>query len=294
MNLTTAVENFILDRRARALRPATIITYRRQLHSFLTFAGDAGATDLADVDVTFLRRFIVAGLQRGLSPASVRTAVQCVRVFLNWAVVEELMDASPMARVKMPKLDAPNPDAFTVQEVQALLTAAPSTRDRALVLFLLDTGARLGETAALTVGDVDIDTGRVTLRTQTKSRRPRSVFLGQRARAALATYLAEMGKPAGPLWWQSFDGKAILTANGLQEAIKRLGRRAGVHPCGPHKFRRTHARWSLRAGMERDDLRRLLGHSNDSLLKYYASLDDDDLQAAHALHGPVDHWLTER
>lgn len=289
MDITTAVENFILDRRARALRPATIVTYRRQLQDFLTFAGDAGATDLADIDVYFLRRFIAAGVQRGLSPASVRTAAQCLRVFLNWAVAEGLMDASPMARVKMPKLDAPKPDSFTTAEIRTLLDAALSARETALVYFLLDTGARLGETAALTVGDIDLAAGRVTLRTQTKSRRPRSVFLGERARAAMAAYLAEVPS-AGPLWLQA-DGVTPLSAKSLQEAVKRLGRRAGVHPCGPHKFRRTHARWSLRAGMERDDLRRLMGHSNDSLLKYYASLDDDDLQHAHQVHGPVDHWL---
>lgn len=290
MNLTIAVENFILDRQARALRPATLETYGRQLGIFLTYADDAGAVDLADIDVTLLRKFIALQLQRGLAPASVRTAAQCLRVFLNWAVADELMAASPMARVKLPKLDAPDPDYFTVQEVNALLAAATSTRDRALVLFLLDTGARLGETAVLTVGDIDLAAGRVTLRTQTKSRRPRSVFLGERARSALADYLAELPS-AGPLWWQTHHEQAILTADGLQEAIKRLGRRAGVQPCAPHKFRRTHARWSLRAGMDRDHLRRLLGHSNDSLLKYYASLDDEDLLAAHTAHGPVDHWL---
>ncbi len=293
MNLTIAAQNFILDRRARGLRPATIDTYQRQLRYFLTFAHDAGIDNTGDVDVYLLRRYLAAGLQRGLSPASVRTAAQCLRAFLNWTVAEGMAAASPMARVKLPKLDAPNPDAFTVQEVQALLTAATTPRDRALVLFLLDTGARLGETAALTVGDVDLVTGRVTLRTRTKSRRPRSVFLGKLARREMAAYMEDLPTP-GALWWQSFDEDIILTAHGLQEAIKRLGRRAGVHPCGPHKFRRTHARWCLRAGMERDDLRRLLGHSNESLLKYYASLDDEDLLAAHQAHGPVDHWLTER
>lgn len=293
MDITTAIENFILDRRARALRPATIDTYKRQLRFFLTFAHNAGADDLTDVDVHLLRRYFAAGLQRGLSPASIRTAAQTLRVFLNWTVTEGLRDASPMTRVKLPKLDAPNPDYFSTNDVRTLLDMATNSRDRALVLFLLDTGARLGETAALSVGDVDIATGRVFLRAHTKSRRPRSVFLGQRARVALADYLAESPTPAGALWVK-LDGKTPLATIGLQEIIKRLGRRAGVHPCGPHRFRRTHARWSLRAGMEIEHLRRLLGHSDDELLQYYVSLDDDDLRAAHMTHGPVDHWLTER
>lgn len=290
MNLTSTVENFLLDRQARGLRSATLVTYRRQLQDFLTFADDVGATELAQVDVTFLRRFMAAGMQRGLSPASVRTAAQCLRVFLNWTVAEGLVNESPMMRVKLPKLDAPRPDAFTLDEVNALLDAALSARERALILFLLDTGARLGETSALTVGAVDVAHGRVTLRTQTKSRRPRTVFLGERARVALAEYLAELPPGyTGPLWLTQ-DGRP-MSATTMQEAVKRLGRRAGVQPCGPHKFRRTHARWSLRAGMEVEHLRRLLGHTNDSLLKYYVSLDDEDLRSAHEAHGPVDHWL---
>lgn len=294
MNLTSAAQNFILDRQARGLRPATIDTYERQLRFFLTFAHDVGAADLTDIDVHLLRRFLATELQRGLAPASVRTSARTLRAFLNWTVEEELAAASPMARVKMPKLDAPNPDAFTVIEVRTLLDAATCQRDRALVLFLLDTGARLGETAVLTVGDIDMATGRVFLRRHTKSRRPRTVFLGQIARAEMAAYMAEIPSGSGPLWWQTFHEGQVLTVQGVKEVIKRLGRRSGVQPCGPHKFRRTHARWSLRAGMEIEYLRRLMGHTNDSLLQYYVSLDDDDLLAAHQVHGPVDHWLTER
>ncbi len=285
MDITTAVENFILDRRARALRPATIVTYRRQLQDFLIFAGDAGATDLADIDVYFLRRFM-RGCSAGIACRFDRG--QCLRVFLNWAVAEGLMDASPMARVKMPKLDAPKPDSFTTAEIRTLLDAALSARETALVYFLLDTGARLGETAALTVGDIDLAAGRVTLRTQTKSRRPRSVFLGERARSAMAAYLAEVPS-AGPLWLQA-DGVTPLSAKSLQEAVKRLGRRAGVHPCGRTSFDAPTRDGVCAPGWSATICGALWGIATIAC-EVLRQLDDDDLQHAHQVHGPVDHWL---
>lgn len=288
--LDRAVGDFILDCKARNLRPFTVITYERQLRQFATFCADVGAMTLADIDPRVIRSFIAHLLQRGLAPASVRTAATCTRVFLNWCATENHLDASPWRNVKMPRQDAPEPDSFTAGEVRQLLGAA-GTRDRAMVLFLLDTGARLGEASLLQIRDVDMATGAVHVRRGTKARRPRTLFIGQRTRDALGDYLAAAPAPADAPLWRHHDGMTPLTRNGLQEAVKRLGRRAKVRPCAPHRFRRTFALWTLRHGIDLESLRELMGHSTDQMLRYYAKLNDDDLRKAHASHGPVDHVL---
>lgn len=291
--LDQAIQSYLVDCAARNLRPATITTYRAQLKFFTTFAHALNVTRIEDVSIDVLRAYFADCLQRGLSAASVRTAARTLRIFLAWSTAEGLIEALPLHRLKLPKLDAPNPDSFTVDEIRKLLAATDSSRDEALVLFWLDTGARLGETAALCVGNVDLVTGRVSLRTQTKSRRPRSVFLGERARQAMKAYLTE--HPAGEkdsLWRKHPErGGGKLQPQGLQQIVERLGQRAGVQPCAPHKFRRTFALWSLRAGIDVESLRRLMGHSTDELLKYYISLNDEDLRAAHSAHGAVDRVL---
>lgn len=280
------IDAFILDCNSRNLRPATIDTYSRQLRFFQSHVR---VVSLAEVTPAAIRAYFSHELARGLSPASVQTAGRSLRAFCNWAVGEGLITVSPMANVKMPRADEPDPDAFTVGEVRRLLDDA-TPRDKAMVLFLLDTGARMSEAAAVQDSDIDFGLGSVRL-TRTKARRPRTVFLGNHTTDALLDYMRHRPGGAGGALWRRQTNRLPLTAGGLQEAIKRLGRRANVQPCAPHRFRRTCALWSLRAGMDTEALVGILGHTSREMLKHYAKLRDDDLRRAHARHGPVDHWL---
>lgn len=283
---STQADAFLLDCSSRNLRPATLQTYKTQLRLFMA---RAQVEDLAAVTPATIRAYFTHELRRGLSPASVQTAARTLRAFFNWAVGEGWIEASPMANVKMPRADEPDPDSFTVGEVRRLLDAA-TVRDAAIVLFLLDTGARMSEAAAVQDSDIDFAVGSVRL-TRTKTRRPRSAFLGSHTTGALLRYMeSRPGTAGGALWRRHGDGLP-LAANGLQEAIKRLGRRANVQPCAPHRFRRTCALWSMRAGMDTEALVGILGHTSRQMLKHYARLRDEDLRRAHARHGPVDHWL---
>ena len=63
-----------------------------------------------------------------------------------------------MAKVKLPKKDMP---IFNDQNITELLAACDGTRDRAIVIFLLDTGVRVSELVNLNVGDVDMSSGAV-------------------------------------------------------------------------------------------------------------------------------------
>lgn len=282
------IENFLLDCQSRNLRAATILAYRLQLVYFQKWATAHNLSEIGAVTAQTIRQYFADQLARKLSPYTVRTSGRCLRAWFNWAVANGRIGESPMKTVRLPIGDALEPDYFTLEEVRRLLDMA-SVRDRALCLFLLDTGARLGETAALSLDDVDGAV--VKLRTRTKSRRPRTVYLGDAAREAMAAYLAERPQTAHRSLWVMATTNKPLTRNGIQEAIKRLGRRAGVTPCAPHRFRRTFAMWSLRAGMDSEAVAKLLGHSSDAMLRFYAQLQDEDLKRAHSRFGPVDTFL---
>lgn len=193
-----------------------------------------------------------------------------------------------MARVQMPRVGKDLLPAFTSDQVTALLKGCETARERALVLFLLDTGVRASEAAAVAVGDVDMATGAVLVR-KGKGRKQRIVYLGAKARRQMARYLAERGRPAAtePLWASQLTGKA-LTRNGLTQLLRRLGKRAGVSPCTAHMFRRTFALYSLRNGMDIYTLQRLMDHEDLTGLRRYLALVEGDLQAARRRFGVVD------
>lgn len=281
----------------RGLRPASLRLYERQLTAFSSWAAAVGVTDIDQVNALVIRNYIISMQDRGLRPTSIRTAGRCLRVWLRFLATEELIDASPMRTVRLPKAPTPHPDVFTVDELRRLLTAADADkrfpqRNRAVLLALLDTGARVREFTLLQRGDVDLDTGRITIRQEnSKTHTRRVVFLGELARGALTSYLATLPRelaPADPLWW---GVRGPLTLDGLHKLVQRLGKRAGVTPCGPHKFRRTFATQMLHDGADAKSTAALLGHSIDELLRTYVMSSDEILRAAHARHGPVDLLL---
>ncbi len=90
-----------------------------------------------------------------------------------------------MKKVKMPKVDDPIFPAFTAEDIEALLKATDDARDTAIIMALLDCGARASEFCALNIEDVDMRTGAVHIRVG-KNRKGRIVYLGAKARLALA------------------------------------------------------------------------------------------------------------
>lgn len=275
------LEEFKLDRKARGLSPRTVQFYHERLTPY-AHSLDGGAPSSAHT-----RRFLAAERERGLSDWSVHGTARAIKTFLRWCAAEGLIEHAPAVPVpRTPQTEAP---PFSPAEVGRLLGVA-NPRDRALVLFLLDTGLRCAELCSLTGADVDLCALSARVR-RGKGGAGRTVFFGAQTRRALEEYFAEAGTPQpARAVWRGETGLA-LRYEGVRSALQRLGDVAGVH-APPHRFRRTFAVWSLRAGMAQAYLQRLMGHKSGASLKHYLALVDDDLRAAHQAAAPVDRFLT--
>lgn len=290
--LEEAAEQFYLDREVRECTPATLRCYRYDLGQFLHQLGDHQVTRPEQITPQHIRLYLQRLQNRKLSPWTTHQHARVIRSFCNFLVSEELIAKSPMARVGMPRLPKELLPPFSAEEVQLLLEAAERgrqpTRDLALLLTLLDTGCRLSELLALQLGDINLGTGRVLVR-QGKGRKDRVTFMGQRARSALKEYVGRRRRASDALW-RTDEGEP-LTKGGVREIFRRLSLRSGVLDVQAHKFRRTFAIWSLRAGMNIYSLQMLMGHSDLKTLQRYLALVEADLETAHKEHGAVDTML---
>lgn len=286
--LGRAINAFLLDCAARNLTPGTLRFYWQRLATFLVFCERHGATEPARLSPTLLREFIASFSAH--SPYYQHQHARAVKTFCSFLVREGSLPASPMAAVRMPKLPKDILEPFQRADVAALLAAAESARDKAVILMLLDTGVRASELLALDVGDYDALTGAIRVR-HGKGRKLRTVFVGAHTRHAIGRYLADRGSVSAvsPLFAAEHGGR--LAFFGLASLLGRLGRAAGVKPVGAHRFRRTFAIESLRAGMPLPQLAALMGHEGLAVLQRYLRLVTDDLQAAHQQHGAVDRLL---
>jgi len=291
--LPTLAAAFLLDRKAQNLTKKTLDFYRMNLQKFIDWLDTQAVKTVTDLSPELLRGFFIAMTERGHTAGGVHAFYRSVRAFLRWYMQEfEPADfRDPLRKVKAPKVDILPLEPVTLETVRALLDTCErgkftGERDRAIILFLLDSGVRAGELLALDRVDVDILTGDVLVR-KSKSRKPRTVFLGRTARRALRSYLKLRGMDNVKAVFVTDEIERLKMA-GLRQIMVRRARRAGLPVPSLHGFRRACALALKRAGVDLLSIARILGHSDLSLLDRYIKQDAEDLRGEHERASPGD------
>jgi len=287
--IDSVIEGFILDCKSRRLSPKTIKWYGEMLALFSRRFPDQ---DIGTITPTMIRRWIVELDDAGLSGATQHAYARSLKVLMNFALNEEHIDKNPMDKIKMPKQDKTILPALTKEEVTTILGACESPREKAIFIFLIDTGLRVSECANIRVEDINMTLREVTVR-QGKGRKDRTTYFGESTRKYLNRYLVDtdsVSRTEGPLWKSLHDGEA-LTSGGIQFLLRRLKLKTGILKCSPHTCRRTFAIWNLRAGMNIFELARIMGHSDIKVLQRYLDVLDEDTKAAHKKAGAVDSFM---
>lgn len=289
IQLTFSLEAFALDNEARRLTQATQRHYRYSLSLFERWCAGQGIDTLEAINATVMRRFLVSLQRRELSSNYTHNLCRAIRRWLAFCADEGYMDAAP--KVTMPRLDRHLLPALTGDELKRVLAACDTPRDKAFLLFLVDSGLRCAEACSLNLGDVDLPSGTVSLPIG-KGGKGRIVYVGVAARKAIMLYLAKRGErnPDAPLFVAERGG-GRLTTNAVIQLMRRLQARSGVAHVSAHALRRTFAINSLRNGMDIHSLRLLMGHSDIDVLRRYLDLSEYDLAAAHKAASPADKIL---
>lgn len=156
------------------------------------------------------------------------------------------------------------------EEVEAVLAGLEGYVRVALELQAA-TGARLGEIAALTWADVDLQRGLLHLGRHKGDRKtgPRTVPLTAAAAQALATLPAGVGE-AGV-----FGRSPFTVRTACRCALRELGA-----DWTPHALRRAMVDRMARAGVDIATVARMIGDNPATVLRDYRQADEDDLRGA--------------
>jgi integrase/recombinase XerD len=205
----------------------------RLLEQFTAFARSAGADT---VTTELALRWAMLPATSSASWHARRLAV--VRGFAAWLSAADPRAQVPPAGLLPGRSRRAVPYLYSGADITALITAAgrlsPSWKAATMQAFtglLFATGARLGEALSLDRGDLDEDTGLLTIR-ETKARRPRQLPLHPTAAAALASYAhrrdRQWARPATTAFFISTTG-ARLARTTVQETFRRLLRETGIY-----------------------------------------------------------------
>lgn len=307
--LARLLTGFFLAKQAEGCSPNTIAEYKKDFAHFARWASGRDPAGLAPSDIkAFLAHLRTEpnGHGRPLSAKTCYNAWVALRSFYRW-LAEETGTPNPLASVPAPKAPEPVIEPLSREEVAAILKACDgcreaktkgraafsmrrdmAARDRAIVLVLLDAGLRASELCTLTVGDVDLATGKLLVRCG-KGGKGRIVYLGKMARRAVWKYLAGRQTRADEPLFLTREGRA-LSPDRLVKLFANLGDRAGVANLHPHRLRHTFATEFLRNGGNLLALQRLLGHASLAMVRRYAAIAEADLAKAHETGSPADKW----
>jgi len=288
--LGAVVHSFFTDHliTVKGLRPASVRSYRDTIRMLLVFtAADKGCriTRLALDDLSFER---VIGFLRHLEADRhnhIRTrnqrlaALHSLFDYIATRAPEMLGVCQRVAAIPM-KRSAPAETRFLERdEVELLFRQLPSggrlaLRDRAVLLFLYNTGARVQEAADLRAGHLDLGEHPL-VRLHGKGDKWRTCPLWRQTAELLRTLTgpASQPNPQAPVF--TANGHA-LTRSGIYKIVRRhasslddprTGRRISLHT-----FRHTAAVHLLEAGVEVNVIRGWLGHADLSTTNRYAEI----------------------
>ncbi len=260
----------------------TIRSYLSSVEKFVVFLAEMGMpSDPANVTREHIEAFIVSLRKGGYATASQSIMYRSLQVYFKWVIDIGEITASPMAKMKPPKIAEPETPVLNHDEVRALLRACEGNsfndrRDMALVRLMIDTGLRRAEVAGLRWHPKDEENSDVDLRQRLlhvvgKGRRPRTVAYGPKTGRDLDRYLRvrKLHTHSDEPWlWLGERGQ--LKGTGVYQVIAARAKAAGlkVHP---HMFRHLFAHEWLADGGNENDLMRLTGWKSHVMVARYAA-----------------------
>jgi integrase/recombinase XerD len=182
--------------------------------------------------------------------------------FYKYAVEEDLLEHSPAAHVRRPRLDyeshvaGPDRNELGAMLVAAGLGAAP---EHALISLLALNGLRVSEATVADIENLGIERGHRTLVVTRKGGKVVTNPLAPRTARAIDLAISE--RTEGPLF--TGPGGRRLDRHGAARIVRRVARRAGIiKSLGPHTLRHAFITAALDAGVPLRDVQDAASHAD--------------------------------
>jgi integrase/recombinase XerD len=199
---------------------------------------------------------------RGRARATVTRRLCTIAGFYRYAVEEDLLEHSPAAHVRRPRLDyESHATGLDRNELGALLVAAGlgTAAEHALISLLALNGLRVSEAAGADIRALGLERGHRTLTITRKGGKVVTIPLAPRTARAIDLAVGE--RCDGPIFLAA-DGRR-LDRHGAARVVRRAARRAGItKPVGPHTLRHAFITAALDAGVPLRDVQEAASHAD--------------------------------
>jgi integrase/recombinase XerD len=270
------LDDFLMSKALEGRSPNTVERYRYELKRLLSYVNKA-VTDVSDGDISNYMRAYKA--IRQVSNQTLKNVRAVYSEFFGWLRDRDRIRKNPMVLVEDIKVEKKLKKPFTDEERELLLRNCQTLRDKAMMEFLYSTAVRVSELAALNKHDIRWTTKDLIV--FGKGAKERTVYLNDRTNMYIKEYLESRTDDNEALFVSLRSPHERLSKTGIEDIIRRIGKRAGVDKAHPHRFRRTAATNALNRGMPVQEVAQLLGHAKLETTMVYCSVDQAGVKYHH-------------
>lgn len=255
------LDAFLSAKEIEGRSPKTIARYRYVIDR-MQKSLNIGTTD---VNVYHLRKYLMELKNSGSCDTTIGGYRDIIHNYFGWLYQEGLVPQNPSANLGNVKAPKTIRKPFSFTEIERMKEACTTTRDKAILLFLLSTGCRISEVCALNRNDVNLQKGECVV--FGKGAKERRVYISEVANMILRRYFEERTDSSPALFVGK--GTARMTPGGIRAALNAVAKKARVENVHPHRFRRTLATTLIDRGMSIQEVAAILGHERlDTTMKY--------------------------
>ncbi len=260
MLIRDLVETFLQDKEVYCAAK-TVENYREHLDRFLKFAPE----NLEEFSSDNIRKYILQLREDNVRNVTINTYLRTVKVFTRWIYEEGYLETNVSKGVKLPRPDPKIKKPLSAEEVNKVILALYSPRDRIIFRLMLDAGLRESEVCRLKYSDLDLEHNLIMIR-NSKFNRNRIVPMCPRLKLWLNYYksgseyiiLDKSGNPIKP--------------EAIKQLFGKLKKRTGIERIHAHLCRHTFATSYMMGGGNLEKLRVMLGHADYNATKIYLQL----------------------
>ena len=278
----------------KGLAVNTIVAYRDTIKLLLCYASDMLNKSVEELCVEDIDESLVLDFlehvenTRGCSPRTRNARLAAIRALFGFIAREEpslLLHCQTIRTIPLKRTEHKTVDYLEENEMQALLNAVDlnsrsAMRDKALLLLLYNTGARVSEIVGLKVADLRLH-GIPQVKLLGKGQKYRSCPLWPETLEALHDYLKHRTAkdPAAQQLFLNANGSPV-SRFGVRHIIGTYASAAksqcpsiAAKAVNPHTIRHTTAMHLLRAGNDVNMVSYWLGHVDINTTHIYVEID---------------------
>lgn len=278
----------------KGLSEDTVRAYRDAIKLLLCYGADELKKSVDQLNIEDITEKVVLGFlehieqQRDCTARTRNARLAAIRSLFAFIAREEpalVLQSQQVRSIPLKRTEHKMVEYLEEKEMQAVFDAVDinsrtGIRDRALLLFLYNTGARVSEVINMELSDLRLnDAAQVTL--HGKGKKDRSCPLWPETVSALDAYIKErplIATETKQVFLNANGGP--ITRFGIRHVTRKYGTQAQAKqpsieakPLNPHRIRHTTAMHLLRAGNDINMVSYWLGHADLNTTHVYVEID---------------------